>query len=605
MELIRRQDLEFLLYDWLDAESLTKRERYADHSRATFDAVLELGNRIASEEFFTHYKLSDRKEPELDREGNVHVPPEVRRAVLSYGQAGLVAASFLEEVGGQQLPHLIAAASMAHFMAASIATAAYPMLAVANARLLVAFGSQSLIEHFAKPQILGHWLGTMCLSEPQAGSSLGDITTRAIYEADDSIGHRYRLTGAKMWISGGDHDITENIIHLVLAKIPDQSGRIAIGTKSISLFVVPKILPSVIDTEGGVNDIAVAGLNHKMGYRATSNCLLKFGEGTTRRPLGRSGAIGYLIGEPGQGLTQMFQMMNEARISVGLGAAACAYRGYMLALEYAKIRTQGRIPGGVTSAPPSLLIEHADVKRMLLAQKAYAEGALALCLYCAKLVDDSQTQADHDARNQAGALLGLLTPVAKTWSSDWGLAANDLAIQVHGGYGYTRDFDVEQLYRDNRLNPIHEGTTGIQAVDLLGRKLRRDGAAAYALLKERMVRTEAAAGSTGNSQNVEALRSARLRIENAINRILLITDDRQALRHATPFLNAFGHLVVGWLWLDMTVAAAKHGDKNGFANGKLRACAYFFDFEMPKIEAWLAPIFTDSEVITNARIDEF
>ncbi len=302
--------------------------------------------------------------------------------------------------------------------------------------------------------IAGDCFGTMCLSEPQAGSSLGDIRTRAVPTADG----RYRLFGNKMWISGGEHDISGNIVHLVLAKIPDEHGKLPAGVQGISLFTVPRKL---VDEQGNIgerNDVALAGINHKMGYRGTVNCVLNFGEGRYT-PEGEAGAIGELVGEAGKGLSYMFHMMNEARISVGLGAAALGYTGYLHALDYAKNRLQGRSRSERDPSSPQIpIIQHADVRRMLLAQKSYASGALALCLYAAKLTDDIHSLEDSEQQKKAQLLLDLLTPVVKSWSSEWGLVANDLAIQVHGGYGYTREYNVEQFYRDNRLNPIHEGT---------------------------------------------------------------------------------------------------------------------------------------------------
>jgi alkylation response protein AidB-like acyl-CoA dehydrogenase len=441
------------------------------------------------------------------------------------------------------------------------------MLTTANARLIVAFASPAQVETFALPQIAGRWFGTMCLSEPQAGSNLADVRTRALLDGEDALGARYRLSGNKMWISGGDQDISENIVHLVLAKIPLEDGALPEGTRGLSLFIVPKILP-----EGRRNDVSVAGLNHKMGYRGTANCLLNFGEG--------EGAIGWRIGEPGRGLQQMFLMMNEARIGVGLGAAALGYRGYRQALAYAQERLQGQRPGHAGSVA---IIEHPDVRHMLLTQKAYAEGALALCLYCAKLVD----QADSP---DAAALLGLLTPVAKTWPSEYGLAANDIAIQIHGGYGYTRDFDVEQLYRDNRLNPIHEGTTGIQGLDLLGRKILRADGAGLAVLERRLLDTCAQAHGTADlAEAAAALTAAWADVKQTIEAVQALPEASQ-IDSATTFLRAFGHVVTAWLWLDQALAASTAAGPAGpdsFQAGKIIACRYFFEFELPKIDHWL------------------
>ena len=345
--------------------------------------------------------------------------------------------------------------------------------------LLLTHGTPAQIDTFVRPELEGRFFGTMCLSEPQAGSSLSDVTTRADYEGESPLGQQYRLRGNKMWISAGEHELTENIVHLVLAKITGPDGKLIPGVKGISLFIVPKRLVDPEDRlTGERNDDALAGLNHKCGWRGTTNTLLNFGEG--KFPVrGAAGAIGYRVGAPGEGLRCMFHMMNEARIAVGLGAAALGYAGFEASLEYAKNRRQGRSTGPAgkdPASPPVRIIEHADVRRMLLAQKAYAEGALALVLYAARLVDETRTAPDAAAR-EAHTLLEVLTPVVKSWPSQYCLEANSLAIQVHGGYGYTRDFPVEQYWRDNRLNMIHEGAHGIHGLDLLGRKVRQhDGA---------------------------------------------------------------------------------------------------------------------------------
>ncbi|HEV2598879.1 acyl-CoA dehydrogenase [Sphingopyxis sp.] len=570
--LIARLDLDFLLHEWLGAGSLADRE--------TVDAILDLSEKLAAEQFLPHYKQNDIEEPWLDSHG-VHICPAIAPALASYAELGLFSAGFQEEKGGLGLPYLVCAASFSLFAAANIATAAYPMLTVANARLIATFGSEAQFETFGRPQVEGRWFGTMCLSEPQAGSSLADVRTRAVADGADAWGSRYRLTGNKMWISGGDQDASENIVHLVLAKIPGADGSLPEGTAGISLFIVPKILPG-----NERNDVTVAGLNHKMGYRGTANCLLNFGE--------TDGAVGWIIGEPGRGLQQMFLMMNEARISVGIGAAALGYRGYRLSATYARERLQGRLPA-VRSGSPVPIIEHADVRHMLLQQKAYAEGALALCLYCARLVD----RAEED--DESALLLGLLTPVAKTWPSEYGLAANDIAIQIHGGYGYTRDFDVEQLWRDNRLNPIHEGTTGIQGMDLLGRKLLGDGRA-RPILSRLIGETVAAARETSRfASYAEALARAWDDVGVAIGRL----DGADApLANATAFLRAFGHVVVAWLWLDQAVAAARAAAAGAIdadlAEGKIRACRYFFECELPHAHPLLALVASRSDVASGA-----
>src|SRR3954471_14054800 len=457
-----------MLYEMLDVESLTRRQRFAEHTRETFDAALHSAERIAEEKFAPHNRKADLNEPRFEN-GKVNIIPEVAEALLAFRNAGFMAAAQDFELGGMQLPWTVAQACFAWFNAANISTAGYPFLTIANANLIRTFGSPAQRQKYLPSLLSGRFFGTMCLSEPQAGSSLSDIRTTAHPNQDGS----YSMTGNKMWISAGEHDLSENIVHLVLARIHGAPA----GVKGISLFIVPKYLINDDGTLGKRNDVALAGLNHKMGFRGTANCVLNFGE--------QGGAHAELVGEPNKGLAHMFHMMNEARIGVGMGATVLGYTGYLHALAYARERPQGRLPGGKNAQmPPIKIIQHADVRRMLLAQKAYVEGALALCLYCSFLVDESNTAEEEKSRRDAQLLLDILTPIAKAWPSQYCLEANSLAIQVLGGYGYTREYPVEQFYRDNRLNPIHEGTHGIQALDLLGRKTTMQGGAGLVLLAE-------------------------------------------------------------------------------------------------------------------------
>jgi alkylation response protein AidB-like acyl-CoA dehydrogenase len=577
--ILSRRDLDFLLYEWLDAESLVKRPRFAEHSRETFDAVLDLAEQIATEHFAPHNRTADEHEPQMV-DGRVELIPEVAAALRVFVEAGLMAGEFDEAYGGLQLPHVVGQAVFAWFKAANVGTSAYPFLTMANARLLVAHGSPEQIERYARPEIEGRWFGTMALSEPQAGSSLADITTRAEPQDDGT----YRLFGNKMWISAGDHELTENIVHLVLAKIPGGPP----GVKGISLFVVPKYLVADDGSLGERNDVVLAGLNHKMGYRGTTNTLLNFGEGV-HTPGGRAGAVGYLVGQPHGGLTYMFHMMNEARIGVGMGATALGYTGYLHALEYARTRIQGRPAGakvgraGEGLAPPVLIIEHADVRRMLLAAKSYVEGGLALGLYCARLVDEERTAESEEERARAALLLEVLTPIAKAWPSQWGPVADDLAIQVHGGYGYTRDYPVEQFYRDNRLNPIHEGTNGIQALDLLGRKVVMQDGAGLRLLTATIGATTARAAGTEWAGLAADLDAAVARLVAVTQRLWATGEPDVALANAAAYLEAAGHLVVAWLWLEQALATA--GQDSDFHQGKRQAARYFARWELPQVHA--------------------
>jgi alkylation response protein AidB-like acyl-CoA dehydrogenase len=595
-----RRDLAFLLYEWLGVERLTERARYTEHSRETFDAALDIGEEIATDLFGPHNRKSDLNEPTFDGE-RVTLIPEVKQALDAFCHAGLMAAEHDEDLGGMQLPVVVAKALFAYFKGANVATAGYAMLTIGNANLLLAHGTPAQVDAFVRPELAGRFYGTMCLSEPQAGSSLSDITTRAEYEGESPLGPQYRLTGNKMWISGGEHAMSENIVHLVLAKIPGPDGKPIPGVKGISLFVVPKFLVAVEGTGAGAtvtvgerNDVVLAGLNHKMGYRGTTNCLLNFGEGRFR-PHGKKGAIGYLVGEPGRGLAAMFHMMNEARIGVGLGATMLGYGGYLHSLDYARNRPQGRPigPAGKDPAQPQIpIIEHADVRRMLLAQKSYAEGALALNLACSSLVDDEHTAPTEAERREATLLLDILTPIAKSWPSQWCVEANSLAIQVLGGYGYTRDYAVEQFYRDNRLNAIHEGTHGIQALDLLGRKVVMQDGAALKLLGERMERTirDAMQASHPDTRRWAGMLADRARRVSEVTRTVWAAGDpARTLANATPYLEAFGHVVLAWIWLEQSIAASRHyrDADSDFYHGKWQACRYFYLYELPKVDAWL------------------
>ncbi|MFB7199544.1 acyl-CoA dehydrogenase [Streptomyces sp. NPDC056240] len=571
--LLSRRDLDFLLHDWLDVTALTRRPRYADHDRDTFDAVLDLSEAIATRHFATHNKKNDAEEPRFDGE-RVHIIPEVKEALQVFAEAGLTGAAMDYDIGGQQLPAVVANACTAWFQAANISTSAYPFLTIGNANLLQAHGSKEQIDTYVRPMVEGRFFGTMCLSEPQAGSSLADITTRAVPQDDGT----YRISGTKMWISGGEHDLSENIVHLVLAKIPGGPA----GVKGISLFIVPKFLVGPDGTLGERNDVVLAGLNHKMGYRGTANTLLNFGEGRYT-PDGAPGAVGYLVGEAHQGLAYMFHMMNEARIGVGQGATALGYTGYLHALDYARTRPQGRpLMDKDPSAPQVPIIEHPDVRRMLLAQKSYAEGALALVLYCSRLLDEERTAERESERARARLLLDVLTPIAKSWPSQWCLAANDLAIQVHGGYGYTREYNVEQFYRDNRLNPIHEGTHGVHGLDLLGRKVVMGGGAGLRLLLDTLAATAArAAAAGGEAADLGArLEQAAVRVERTTATLWSTADPATALANASVYLEAVGHVVLAWIWLEQFLAL---GDgRDDFREGKRQAARYFFRWELPR-----------------------
>ncbi len=607
-----RSTLDFLLYQWLAAESLNQRERFADHSRDTFGAVFDTCERIAREKYAPFNRLVDTQEPRFDGE-KVILPQATHDAQKAYAASGMLSAAQDYAIGGMQLPYTVEAAANAFFAMASVSMGS-SLLTTGNANLLMVHGTTMQKDVFAKNEFSGRFSGTMCLSEPQAGSSLSDITTRALPDGADfeaePLGPRYRLKGNKMWISSGEHELTDNIIHLVLAKIPGPDGRLIPGTKGISLFIVPKKLVSTAGELTGVrNDVALAGLNHKLGWRGTTNTLLNFGEG--KYPVnGQAGAVGYLVGKPHEGLRCMFHMMNEARIAIGMAASMLGMAGYYASLDYARHRPQGRPVTGAgkdAAAPQSRIIEHADVKRMLLAQKAYCEGALALELYCARLVDEQNTGAPQ-AANEARLLLEVLTPIAKSWPSEWCLEANSLAIQVHGGYGYTRDFPVEQYWRDNRLNMIHEGTHGIQAMDLLGRKVLMEGGRGLQLLAARITATAARASHVpALATHADALADALQQVIEATHAAWASGKPGQALANAVPYMQAFGHTVLAWIWLDVALAALASDATESIAAtaGRMGAASYFYHYELPKTAAWLQAVVNGDQTCAEFPEDAF
>ena len=521
------------------------------------------------------------------------VPDEVHAALEVFGETGIVGAGLDERVGGMQLPAVVAQACFAWFHAANVGTAAYPFLTIAAANLLLTHGSRGAGRHVGaadgRGPLLRHDVPVRAAGRLVAGRR--DHPRRAV--RDDGT---YRLTGNKMWISGGDHELSDNIVHLVLAKIPGSPA----GTKGISLFVVPRWLEN-----GERNDVVLAGLNHKMGYRGTVNTLLNFGEGK-HTPGGEAGAVGYLVGEPNTGLASMFHMMNEARVGVGAGATALGYAGYLHALEYARTRPQGRPAGAKDPTSPQVpIVEHADVRRMLLASKSYVEGALALNLYCGTLLDDERTAPDADDRARAHLLLEMLTPVAKSWPSQWCLRANDLAIQIHGGYGYTREYDVEQLYRDNRLNAIHEGTHGIQGLDLLGRKVVMSDGAGLELLVSTLDRTVQAARKAGGeaAELAEGLDAAVRRVAEVTATLWGAGDPSVTLANSSVYLEAVGHVVIAWVWLEQLLAA---GDAEGaFYDGKRAAARYFHRYELPSVHPQLDLLASLDRTTLDVREDWF
>jgi alkylation response protein AidB-like acyl-CoA dehydrogenase len=593
--IVNRRDLDFVLYETLGLEKILMADRYADYDRESLDAMLDLCQSVAEDKFLSCASKLDANEPTFV-DGQVETIPELKEAIKAYQEAGLCASAYDADVGGLQLPWMMDQALNGMFVCANNPAHIYLFLTQGVANMLNACGSNALKDKYLPNLVNGNWFGTMCLSEPQAGSSLADIRTKAELNTDGS----YCITGTKMWISGGEQDITENIIHMVLAKIPGSPP----GVKGISLFLVPKNRVNDDGSLGEYNNIALAGLNHKMGCRGATNCLLNFGES------GES--IGFLVGEPNQGLANMFHMMNEARISVGMSAVMTALGGYLYSLDYARNRPQGRSLVNRNPEDSQIMIsEHADIKRMLMAQKAYVEGAQTLIYYCAELIDTKKISDDQIANKRIDLLLDLLTPICKSWPSEFCLEANKLAMQVLGGYGYTREYPLERLYRDNRLNHIHEGTWGIQGLDILGRKVRMQGGAAVVTLREEIEATINSAGSQPQLMSFcQQLIDALSLTEGTIAAVDQAEDPSLALANATVFLDAMGHLVIAWMWLKQGVAAIEGKTKKdaadtAFYDGKIAAMRYFFRYELPKIQSSMRLVAELDSTCYDLTADQF
>lgn len=582
--LLDDRNVEFLLYEVLGAERLCELPAFSEHSRDTFDLYLGAARKLAREVLFPAYKPLDEQAPALV-DGRVKVHPLLREIYPRMIELGVVNATRPEAVGGQSLPVTVASLANAYLMAANLSAYGYVGLTASAARLIESFGNDELKDVYMARMYGGEWTGTMALTEPQAGSSLSDVRTRATPAADG----QYRITGSKMFISGGDHDLTENVVNMTLARIDGAPA----GIKGVSLFVIPNRR-----LEGGAlvpNDVSVAGLIHKIGWRGLPSLALSFGE--------RGDCRGWLVGEPHRGIAYMFQMMNEARIMVGLNGVATASVAYQEALQYAKTRPQGRpLRNKNPEAPQVPIIEHADVRRMLLRQKAIVEGGLSLLATTARLADLSEHAPTEPERRRAFLLLDLLTPVAKSFPAEKGFESNTLSVQVHGGYGYSSEYLPEAWLRDQKLNSLHEGTTGIQSLDLLGRKVHAEGGAAVRALAEAIRSDAARARSAGIHED------SCSRVETALDEVLSLTAHLAALGgagkpdemllHSADYLDLFSTLVVGWIWLrDAAVAAealARGASDPEFYEGKLSAARYFIRTELPRV-ATLAALCREGE----------
>ena len=560
--LVDDRDIEFLLDDVFDLTALTRHGFFADHDRETFGAFIDSARRVARTHLYPAYRAMDA-EPARLVDGRVIVHPRMHELWTQLTGLGVIAAPRRAEVGGQQVPLSIYTLASVYLMAGNLSAYGYAGLTQGAAHLIEAFGSDALRATYMTRMYRGEWTGTMALTEPQAGSSLSDVATLAEPAADGS----YRIRGNKIFISGGDHDLADNVVHMTLARIAGAPA----GIKGVSLFCVPRRRVEgdrLVD-----NDVATAGLIHKIGWRGLPSLALSYGE--------RGDCHGWLVGEPHKGITYMFQMMNEARIMVGLNGVATASVAYHEALAYARMRPQGRPMGARDPAAPQVPItQHADVRRMLLRQKAIVEGGLALLVRVSRYADLA-AHGDPAAREHNRLLLDLLTPIAKSFPAERGFEANALAVQIHGGYGYSSEYPVEAWLRDQKLNSIHEGTTGIQALDLLGRRAIAGNGAALLAVREEVARTAARARAAGIDGAAE--------VEDAVALVVALTAElgqrtEAMLAHATDYLDAFSTVAIAWQWLELAAAAAERTRQDGFTRAKRAAARYWLRTELPRVK---------------------
>ena len=569
------RNLKFVLYEVHDMESLTQYDYYAEHNRKMFDMVLKAAGKLGKDLLLPVFEEMDRNQPELVN-GEVRVHPAVRNMMKEFGEGGWITARVPFDLDGEQLPHLIADTCEYIFQCANYSANAYHGLTAGAANLIEIFGSKELYDAYTPKMYTGQWQGTMALTEPEAGSSLSDITTMAEPTGEDY----YSIKGQKIFISAGDHDGVDNVVHLMLAKIEGAPA----GVKGISLFVVPK---KRLDEDGRLvsNDVVTSGVYHKLGYRGCPIVQLSLGD--------KNDCRGWLVGEPHNGLKYMFLMMNGARVGVGLGAAAMSTAAYYAALEYAKTRRQGRnVSQKDPSLPPVPIIEHADVKRMLLFQRAVNEGGFSLLMQCSKYLDLQHVAGDEE-KAKYSLLLEILTPVAKSFPSEMGVQAISQGLQCLGGSGYCDDYPLEQYYRDARIHPIHEGTTGIQAMDLLGRKVLMQNGQAFNLFIGELQATISTATEFPNLQShAQQLKDALANLESVTGNLLEIAQGQGPeyfLADATLYLEFFSIVAVAWQWLLQGIAIQKALNDNAkkkdlnFYHGKMITMQYFFEYELPKI----------------------
>lgn len=587
------ETLKFLLYKVHNVQEVLDQERYADYDQESIEILLNSVKDFSDKELFPYFREMDEK-PAHFKDGGIVVHPQVNKYMKLGGEMGFIAGSFPYENGGMQLPGMVSHASAFIQDAANNHLPGYIGLTVGAAELITHFANQELNDTYVPNMLTGQWGGTMCLTEPQAGSSLSDIITSATPDGDS-----YKIHGQKIFISGGDYTGAENIVHLVLARIKGAPA----GTKGISLFVVPKHRPNA-DGSLTPNDVETVADFQKMGQKGYCTTHLFFGD--------KEECKGWLVGEENQGLKYMFLMMNGARIGVGRGAAAIASAAYQASLNYANERAQGRklTSTGKKDAnqEQTLIINHPDVRRMLLLQKVVTEGSQSLVLLTAKYHDLSIACADADEREKYRLLLEIMTPVVKTYPSEMGKTAVDNGLQVLGGYGFCSDFVLQQYLRDIRISALYEGTTGIQSQDLLGRKITMEDGKALKLLSEEMMSSIKASMAHESLAPYAQKLGAKLELTQQVLQSLMgfamKGDYQRFLADATPFMEFFSNILIGWLWLDMACEAQNAivtGSKENttdFYESKIHAMEFYFKYELPKTTGLAETLMDNKQALT-------
>jgi len=581
---LSKENLKFTLYDVHQLEDLFLQPYFSEHSRESVDLMLEAAIDFSNKELFPYLEEMDREGIRF-KDGEVEIHPQVYKVLRELGESGWIIATLSNEEGGMQLPHMLYYITSFIYNAANNSAIGYTGLTGGAANLIRSFGSDGLKDKYGAKMYQGKWQGTMALTEPQAGSSLSDLTTNAVPLSDGS----YKITGQKVFISGGDYKDVENVVHLMLARIEGAPP----GTRGISLFVVPK--KRVIEDNNLVeNDVITAGVYHKMGQHGYVTTHLMIGE--------NDNCIGDLVGEANLGLKYMFQMMNDSRIVVGLSGASIASAAYYAALEYAMERTQGRNPSSKNAEEsPIEIINHADVRRMLFLQKAVVEGSLSLIIECAKYIDLIKVTNGEEKENLE-LLLELLTPIVKVYPTEMGIVAVNNGLQCLGGYGYCIDFPLEQLSRDIRITTLYEGTTGIQSLDLLGRKmLMQDGKAAKLLWIEINKTITEANHFEGMIKYSNQLQEALTKFQTIVQKLTAIAiqgKTEEFLADANLFMELSGIIVIGWQWLKQGTAACKNLEleQSDFLESKIQTMKYFFTYELPKIEGLMITLMEDENI---------